>query len=241
MKKKGSILAAIGLTFALATSVFAATPFTDIDSSYAKDEITALQEYEIIEGYGDGTFKPEGKITRQEFAKIMCLGMSLEENAEAAATFTDVSDWAKGYVGALAELGIIEGYNETEFGGTDEITREDMVTIIVRSLASEEIAAFAYEEGDIVGDFADEGAISDYAKANVAFAKAIGLVKGDGTNFFPDAKAERQAVARLVYELLENLDVYLEKIEEIVLNLNEEHVAALEEMFGDGEEIIIES
>lgn len=207
MKKKGSFLAAVGLSLALSTIVFAAVRFTDIGGSYAQDEITALQEYEIIEGYDDGTFRPEGKITRQEFAKIVCIGTGLDENAEAAAKFTDVSPWARGYVGALVEMDITKGKTKTLFGAQDKLTREQMATFFVRAMGMEELAEGFLFKGEIELNFADEADIDEYAKANVAFAQHIGLINGIGNNkFAPDRNAQRQAVARLIYEIVVNFD-----------------------------------
>ena len=231
MKKKGSFLAVIGLSLALTTSVFAAVPFTDIDGSYAKAEITALQEAGVLDGYGDNTFKPTNNITRDEFAKMICVGLELPEYPEGAAQFTDVENWARGYVGILSEIGVLEGYSDTKFGGKDTLTREQMATIFVRIMVPE-MADFAYEEGDIACNFGDNAQIDAYAKPSVAFAQTIGFIKGTGTNFNPDAKAERQAVARLMYEYLLNEDAYGPAVDEIYNNLTDEHKAAIDEKYG---------
>ena len=232
MKKKGSFLAAIGLSLALTTSVFAAVPFTDIDGSYAKAEITALQEAGVLDGYGDNTFKPTKNITRDEFAKMICVGLELPEFPQGAAQFTDVEDWARGYVGTLVAVDVLEGYSDTKFGGKDNLTRQQMATIFAR-IMGKELATFAYEEGDIGCNFADNAQIDDYAKASVAYTQTLGFIKGDGTNFYPDAKAERQAVARLMYEYLLNGEAYEPAIEEIYNNLNDEHKAAIDEKYGE--------
>lgn len=215
MKKRVSLLGTIGLSFLLTTNAFAATTFTDLEGSYAKTEITKLAEMGIVNGYEDGTFKPTKKITRDEFAKILCDAMELEKDSNTAAQFTDVEEWARGYVGALVKEGITAGTSATTYGGLEELTREQMTSLLVRSIGMEEVAQGLYDEGTIKNTFEDEALISDYAKADVAFAQAIGLVKGDGTNFDPQGKAERQAVARLVYELGANGETYANKVIEL--------------------------
>lgn len=230
MKKIGSFFAAIGLSLAITTSAFAATTFSDIGKSYAKNEIMALTELGVINGYPDGTFKPTKSITRDEFAKIICVGLDLPEIPEAAAKFKDVEDWARGYVGTLTAVGVLNGYSETSFGGKDTLTREQMATIFVR-IMGKEIADFAYEEGDIKCNFKDNAQIDAYAKSSVAYAQAIGFIKGDGTNFNPDGQADRQAVARLMYEYLLNSEAYDAPITEIYENLTEEHQAIIEEIY----------
>ena len=52
------------------TSVFAA--FSDVgDDNTYKDAITTLTKLKVIDGYEDGTFKPDGQITRAEFTKLI--------------------------------------------------------------------------------------------------------------------------------------------------------------------------
>lgn len=230
MKKKvSSIFAAIGLSFALATSVFAAPAFTDIGGSYAKTEIQALANAGIINGYQDNTFKPTQEITREEFAKMLCLAMDLKESPADCNKFTDVSSWARGYVGALVKWGITKGKTETSFGAKDKLTREQMATFFVRAMGIEEEVQLLYHIGSFESTFNDEAQIDSYAKANVALSQTIGFIKGDGKNFNPDRNADRQAVARLIYELVFNFDsTYAPKwiklsssqIEDVIYNKN---------------------
>lgn len=178
MKKRTSFIAAIGLSFALTTSSFAAM-FNDIGNSYAKNEIMALSNTGVINGYPDGTFKPTKGITRDEFAKLICVALDLPQYPKGAEKFTDVENWARGYVGTLIKTGTLKGYNDTKFGGKDILSREQMATIFVRLLFVETLASEAYEEGDIPCNFADQAQIDNYAKAHVALAQHIGLIKGD--------------------------------------------------------------
>ncbi len=221
MKKKLSFFAAIGLSLALTTSAFAVA-FNDIGNSYAKNKILALSDAGVINGYPDGTFKPTKGITRDEFAKMICVALELPQYPKGAEKFTDVENWARGYVGTLIKTGTLKGYSDTKFGGKDSLSREQMATIFVRLLFVETLASEAYEEGDIPCNFGDQAQIDNYAKAHVALAQHIGLIKGDGTNFYPDAKAERQAVARVLYEFLNARYDYEAAARQLTDNLDEE-------------------
>lgn len=215
MKKRLiAILSSVGLSLALTCNVFAATTFSDIGDSYAKTEIEALAELGIIDGYTDKTFKPKQKITREEFAKLICKGLQLFENPQAAAKFTDVSEWARPYVGALVELGITNGTGKTTFGGKDPLTREQLATFFIRIMTWENTAKDLYTKGAIQCQFADNGQIDNYAKPNVALAQSIGFIKGvDANHFAPDDHADRQAVARLLYEYMTNNEsIYVPRI-----------------------------
>lgn len=202
MKKRLSMILTTGICFLISGTVFAASTFTDIDQSYAKQQIITLHQDGYIDGYdnknGTYSFKPTQNINRQEFAKMLVKAVGLEENP-AACTFTDVDDWAKGYVGALYEANITEGISATQFGSKNNLTREQMATFFVRAMGMEERAS----KLRIPLTFVDRWDISDYAYKNIAFAQQIGLINGVGDGKFePLAHTQRQAVARLVYELI---------------------------------------
>lgn len=235
------MIASIGLSLALATSVFAAPAFTDIGGSYAKTEIQALANEGIINGYKDNTFKPTQEITREEFAKLLCKAIGLKENAEASKQFTDVSDWARPYVGALYKEGITTGIGDTTFGAKNKLTREQMATFFIRAMNIESKAKQLYRMGILKSNFNDEAQIDEYAKANVAFAQTIGFIKGDGKNFYPDRNADRQAVARLIYELMFNFDstyapqwieLSISQIEDVIYNQNGSYTVTFVNMGG---------
>lgn len=88
--------------------------FTDVKSTdwyYAA--VMAAQKLGIFEGYEDGSFRPNNKITRQECLVLIARITNTKENAEYANKFADAADisgWAKGAVGGLLEAGILSGY-----------------------------------------------------------------------------------------------------------------------------------
>ncbi len=213
MKKRLSMILTTSICLLISSTVLGASNFTDINDSYAKQEIVTLHQDGYIDGYdnqnGTYSFKPKNEITRQEFAKMLVKAVGLVEN-RAACTFTDVDDWAKGYVGALFEAGITEGISGTEFGAKNKLTREQMATFFVRAMGMEKRA----EDSKVKSTFSDRWEISDYAKSNVAFAQQIGLIGGVGDNKFdPGSYSQRQAVARLMYELIYNFEEkYVPKI-----------------------------
>lgn len=178
----------------------AAVNLTDINGSYAKDAIQELVEKGIINGYGDGKFNPTGSITRQEFAIILAKSLNLEvENAPTTPTFKDVPSnaYAFAYVEAAAKAGLIYGYSNGNFGANDNLTREQMAVLFVRSLG---VDASGYGEKLT---FKDKDQIADYAKDAVGFALESKLINGRANGTFqPTGKAERQAVALVASSFL---------------------------------------
>jgi len=212
MKKRLSMILASGICLLFSSSVSAASTFTDLDRSFAKQHIIKLAQDGYIDGYrnpnGTYSFKPEQEITRQEFAKMLVKAVGLEEKPEAC-IFTDVADWAKGYVGALYEAEITKGISATKYGANLNLNREQMATFFVRAMGMEQRA----NDSNPKSTFSDRWEISDYAQKNVAFAQQIGLINGVGNNEFkPEKPTQRQEVARLMYELVYHYEDYVPRI-----------------------------
>ena len=118
MKKLTAILTSLIMTLSVIcqTSVFAA--FSDVgDDNTYKDAITTLTKLKVIDGYEDGTFKPDGQITRAEFTKLIVFILGYKDLAYDSSDFTDVdaSHWAKNYIQTAYNLGIIAGMGDGTF------------------------------------------------------------------------------------------------------------------------------
>ncbi|WP_226675840.1 S-layer homology domain-containing protein [Rossellomorea aquimaris] len=216
MKKVIPLLTAgilLGSSSYIATEADAAS-LSDIDSSYAKNEIQALVDSEIINGYENGTFKPKGTVSRAEFAKMLALALELPENKQEGSAFNDVPDWASPYVGALVEEGIIEGISNDEFGADLPIERQDIMVMMIRALGLEDYSRFI----GLYPEFKDENEMADYAFHKVGWAHYIGLTEGYQGFFRPLESAQRQEAARWIYEIAFNKETYERNALEIAIN-----------------------
>lgn len=100
-----------------------------------------IARYEgYISGYEDGTMRPNAQITRQEAAKIITVILSLTQNTQVTYGYGDSANmdtWARGYIGAVANAGIMSGYTSGElagtFGGRRNITRAECVEALWKS------------------------------------------------------------------------------------------------------------
>jgi len=171
--------------------------FTDIVSvPWATEAIEFMSNQKIINGYPDGSFKPESPVTREEFAKILVLSLGLF-NKNAVCEFDDVSkdSWYYQYVASAYEAGIIKGTGES-FGSANLITREDAATMIYRA------ALMINKELGEGKTFSDENLISDYAKDAVRNLGG-GIISGDENgNFNPKDQTTRAQAVKLLYELI---------------------------------------
>lgn len=106
--------------------------FTDLNESHwAYSGIEKLVEAGIISGYPDGTFKPEGNITRAELVKIVNLIYSYTDKQETA-DLSDIKpeDWFYDHVLIAQKVGYIIGFEDGTFRPSDDITREQLCKII---------------------------------------------------------------------------------------------------------------
>lgn len=102
---------------------------------WCNNAISTLSNMGIIDGYEDGTFRPYGKITRAQFAKI-AVGFFETTQREYAGYFTDIAPdaWYTNYVEAAARVGLIQGFEDGTFRPNTNITRAQACVIVNRAL-----------------------------------------------------------------------------------------------------------
>ena len=117
--------------------MFAGAAFTDqadIAQTEAVDMLTALG---VIDGYEDGSFRPDDTITRAEAAKmIYTIRNGGNDNADAFAgtsVFTDVysGHWAEGYINFCYANGIVAGKSTTSFAPDDKVTGTELAKMLL--------------------------------------------------------------------------------------------------------------
>ena len=111
--------------------------FTDVPTDYwAYDAISYLVAHHVVHGYPDGSFKPEGKLTRAEFAVMLTESMGLKKYCDDTLPeiYKDVhaGDWYCLYITPVVKAGYMRGYGDGRFGPNDKLTKEQILTTIVR-------------------------------------------------------------------------------------------------------------
>jgi len=167
--------------------------FSDTYNHYSMEAVKYLSDKKIINGYGDGTFRPDNFVTRAEFAKMICSAFLIEGENEVSFSDVNKSDWYYDSITNLAAQGILLG-DGTLFRPNELIMRQDAALIISRILS---YFGFEYEKDSTV--FADDAYISDYAEDAVSKMKNAGIVVGNGLNFNPLSDITRGEAAVLVY------------------------------------------
>lgn len=191
---KKLIAAALALSMILSSAaVLAVAEFSDIEAgSVVEEAVSNLVEKGIISGYPDGTFKPDGVITRAEFAAVITRFKGIAASEDVVTGFTDLdqeaaSAWARPYVKAAVDAGIINGYPDGTFGAGESVTYEQAIKMLVCAL---DYQALAEEELAKLGDGAS------WSAGYIAVAENKGIT-ANATSADVTAPATRGIVAIL--------------------------------------------
>ncbi len=163
MKKILSFVLVLAMVLGSVSMVFA-TDYPDVkDTDSCAEAVNVLSAVGVIEGYNDGTFKPEKTISRAEAIKIVvaALGLPVTEGNSYPTQFTDVpaTAWYSGYVRYGVALGITEGTSKDHFSPDSMVTYDQMITFIMRALGYSDKLVGGYPTGYIMRAF-QEGIIT---------------------------------------------------------------------------------
>lgn len=110
--------------------------YSDVKSTdWFNNAISTLSNMGIIDGYPDGTFRPNAGITRAEFAKIAVSFFKDNVRETIGDRFSDISGkWYTEYINLASELAIVNGYPDGTFRPDNKITRAEAMTIVNNTL-----------------------------------------------------------------------------------------------------------
>ncbi len=174
----------------------AATTFKDIRGHWAKSYIQKATDLGLINGYKDGTFRPDQDVTRAEFTKM--LNTTLGNNTLVDVDFSDVvsEQWFCADVCKGVAAGYINGYTDGTFLPDNNISRQEAAVILARILPT----AGAGQSADT---YADAAEIAAWAKPSME--KIIGrkYMTGADNQMMPTAALTRAQAAKIIVEMAE--------------------------------------
>jgi len=181
----------------------AGLPFDDVAANaWYRGSVQFVYDMGIMSGTADDTFSPNMTTTRGMIVTILHRISGEPEAKQTSDAFTDVTENAY-YAKAVAwasESGIVNGYGNGKFGPNDPITREQMASILCRYT---DYCRFDTSNTAELSQFADCESISGYAKKNMAWAVAEGLISGMGNDTLaPRGLATRAQVATIIARYL---------------------------------------
>ncbi|MCI8403956.1 MAG: S-layer homology domain-containing protein [Clostridia bacterium] len=198
---KKVISAAAALTLSVSSFAAFAVNFPDVEStaSYAQ-AVQELSALDIISGYEDGTFKPEGLVTRAEITKMIVDARGEGKSAAASAGTSKFSDsvdhWAKGYIAMGVTDGFISGYDDTSFGPDDNVTYVQAQKMLVAALGYDTYA---------------QAQPNPYPGGYKLYANSLGITDGVSAN--DDDQLTRAQVAQMIDNAMDTPLCVIEKYE----------------------------
>ena len=192
MKNLKKILALV-LAFACAFTMFAGAAFTDqADIKVENEVVDTLIELGVINGYTDGSFKPNDTVTRAEMAKMIYVLRTGNSDASAynndKTSFTDVNGhWAAGFIKYCQSVGIIAGQSATKFAPDKTVTAQEAAKMLLVTLG------YDANKAGLVG--------INWASKTNALADENGLLDDVNTSF--TGPCPRQYAAQLIYNAID--------------------------------------
>ena len=165
---------------------------------WAEKAIAYLFDKDILNGVSDFSFMPAANVTREQFAKMMCVAFQIEASSEKP-SFTDVweQDWFYPYVTAMASRKLILGIGDRMVGTGQNITRQDMAVLMFRI---GEMLGIMDRSSSKTSGFEDDRYIASYARTAVITMKELGIINGNELNCFnPTMSATRAEAAQMLY------------------------------------------
>ena len=172
--------------------MFAGAAFTDsADIKVDTEVVDTLVSLGVVNGYDDGSFKPNGTVTRAEMAKMIYVLRTGNSDASAynddKTSFTDIgSHWARGYIKYCQSLGIIAGKSNTKFCPNDKVTAQEAAKMLLVTLG------YDAEKAGLTG--------AGWAAKTNALADENGLLEDVNTSF--TSACPRQYAAQLIYNTI---------------------------------------
>lgn len=185
--------------------------FSDLTDSGQADAVNTLCTYGMVQGYGDGTFRPDGTMTRAELCALLVQAMHLTQGKESD-TFQDVPEkaWYAPYIQAVCAAGYMEGVGSGTFNPGGAVTQEQMMTVLGRIAADLNLyyrqAASAVPEQTGVPETYSNWAqkwvwLLSMSQRNL-LGQTLNMLYDTPENISPHTNATRGETAEVLYNIL---------------------------------------
>ena len=217
MKKYISIIMILGMLI-FCTNAFA---YSDIqENHWAWEYVEKLSDMKIIGGYPDGSFCPDGYVTRAEFAKMLVLSLELNEKSES--TYPDIENhWAKDYIIKSAEF----THNPTsEYSPDSKASRGEIAFALASALKLDDATS------DMISDYSDLEKVDADIAPKLASAIKSGIMNGyEDKTLRADNHVTRAEVCTLIVRAIKHRgniesDLENEKSDDAIAGGGEESV-----------------
>lgn len=174
--------------------------FPDTTEHWAKDYVGSIAARGLFIGHADGNFYPNLGVTRQEMAVVLVrlLGLEGELGSAPAAGYSDdagIAAWAYDSVALLSQKGIYLGYDDGEFKPFRVLTREEMISLMMRLFGDTSI--------DMTIRYSDAEQVAEWARKAVGQGTNLDIINGHETGLFrPKDEVTRAEACKILYNYI---------------------------------------
>jgi len=182
--------------------------FSDVGEGYwAKKPIEHTGTVGLVQGYPDGTFKPERALTRAELATLLVRAEGVKLPGRPPQVFKDVKSnhWAASYIEAAYRMGLVKGYPDKKFRPNNRINKAEAIAILVRFDKLNVAAVEAKPYNDVP--------VKHWAAKYIQAAKEAGMLKYvEGTRLRPKEEVNRAEAV----EMLSKTSLAMRRIDDLL-------------------------
>ncbi len=212
MLKKMIFLAAVLAVFFMTNSgtlipqKAQAISFTDVGENHgwAQEAIDALVDDGVIEGMDASTFAPDDQVTKEQFAKMLSLALSVEPDRNVAQSYTDVDAerWSFPYIEAIRDFfPLEENLPVNQFNPQKAYSRQEVAATIVNGMGLS-AASNLFNKNLLTELFSDAASVNTPIQTQVAIAVERGILRGADGLLRPEEPVTRAEAAVLIHRMM---------------------------------------
>ncbi|MGI6141957.1 MAG: S-layer homology domain-containing protein [Caldicoprobacterales bacterium] len=177
--------------------------FSDVKSNaWYQKAVAFIAAREITKGTGAGKFSPEALLSCGEFIVLLMRAYGIDPDDNPTDNFADAGNtYYTGYLAEAKRLGITKGVGNNLYAPGNNITRQEMFTLLYNVL--EVISQLPKgSSGKNISSFADENIIAPWAREAMDYFVKAGTISGSGGKLYPENTSSRAEMAQVLYNLL---------------------------------------
>jgi len=182
-----------------------ALPFTDLAvGAWYEDAVAYVYRHDLMSGFSEDTFGPNAALSRAQLCQIL-YNMEGRPAVTGSGSFSDLADgaWYTDAVTWAASQGIVDGYGGGLFGPDDNITREQLASILYRCAQARGDDVSVGEDTNILS-YSDAADVAEYAISAMQWACGAGVITGISESALaPRGEATRAQTAAMLMRFCE--------------------------------------
>lgn len=197
LKRTISLLFSLVLLVSLCSPLAAQAKASDIDHHWAKDVLSWAINNGYINGFEDGSIRPDQPITKAQILTVLCRILNAQDSTSPSSIGLSGSEWYADAAGKALSLGLIR--NASGFDAAS-ITRGEAFYLLTRGFQLDQLGL----DNSVLAPYPDSRHLQGPVRTSMASLVSSGYVEGYGGNLHPYKNITRAEFAAILYRILPN-------------------------------------